>query len=283
MIIKVILLFYFCCVGLRQSFSGSEASTDVSVSSTENLSTSVRQEPQGEENQSTTGYPPHLDYGSSDNGYSILARLGMPTTALEMKTSTISQPYYQMAGHCVPHPTDNYGYLNNPCCGSSFSWHPHQVSNSCVAVSKTTENVTSTSGQQWTMDQLQSPYFTQLPPPPEYPGFHVEKTEQLRRSYETMERCDPAEMSACKSQPDLTHYWEAHSKMVEQSLQREDQRFVCKLYCIKLFWREGGGSWQPLPFFGFLQNLGIGNCTFDIVLMIFLLFFFQYSNLLHSL
>lgn len=209
--------------GLRQSFSGSEASTDVSVSSTENLSTSVRQEPQGEENQSTTGYPPHLDYGSSDNGYSILARLGMPTTALEMKTSTISQPYYQMAGHCVPHPTDNYGYLNNPCCGSSFSWHPHQVSNSCVAVSKTTENVTSTSGQQWTMDQLQSPYFTQLPPPPEYPGFHVEKTEQLRRSYETMERCDPAEMSACKSQPDLTHYWEAHSKMVEQNLQREDQ------------------------------------------------------------
>lgn len=207
----------------------------------------------------------------------------MPTTALEMKTSTISQPYYQMAGHCVPHPTDNYGYLNNPCCGSSFSWHPHQVSNSCVAVSKTTENVTSTSGQQWTMDQLQSPYFTQLPPPPEYPGFHVEKTEQLRRSYETMERCDPAEMSACKSQPDLTHYWEAHSKMVEQNLQREDQRFVCKLCCIKLFGGKGGGSWQPLPFFGFVQNLGIGNCTFDIVLMIFLLFFFQYSNLLHSL
>lgn len=245
------MLFYFCFVGLRQSFSGSEASTDVSVSSTENLSTSVRQEPQGEENQSTTGYPPHLDYGSSDNGYSILARLGMPTTALEMKTSTISQPYYQMAGHCVPHPTDNYGYLNNPCCGSSFSWHPHQVSNSCVAVSKTTENVTSTSGQQWTMDQLQSPYFTQLPPPPEYPGFHVEKTEQLRRSYETMERCDPAEMSACKSQPDLTHYWEAHSKMVEQNLQREDQRFVCKLCCIKLFWREGGWLMATFPILWF--------------------------------
>ncbi|XP_061184323.1 angiomotin-like isoform X2 [Saccostrea echinata] len=210
--------------GLRQSFSGSETSTDVSVSSTENLSTCMRQEPQGEENQSTTGYPSHLDYSSSDAGYSILARLGMPTTALEMKTSTVSQPYYQMAGHCVPHPTDNYGYLNNPCCGSSFSWHPHQVSNSCVSMTKTTDQLTSTNGQQWAVDQLQSPYFTQLPPPPEYPGFSVDKNEHLRRSYETVDRSDPADMSVCKSQPDLTRYWEAHSKMMEQEhLQREDQ------------------------------------------------------------
>ncbi|XP_056004959.1 angiomotin-like protein 1 isoform X2 [Ostrea edulis] len=207
--------------GLRQSFSGSETSTDVSVSSTENLSTSVRQEPQGEENQSSTGYPSsHLDYSSSDASYSILARLGMPTTALEMKTSTVSQPYYQMAGHCIPHPTDKFGYLNNPCCGSSFSWHPPQVSNSCVSMTKTTD-VISSSGQTW---QLQPSYFTQLPPPPEYPGFSVEKPEQLRRSYETMDRVDPAEMSACKSQPDLTRYWETHSKMMEQeTLQREDQ------------------------------------------------------------
>lgn len=91
-------------------------------------------------------------------------------------------------------------------------------------MTKTTDHMTPASGQQWTVDHLQSPYFTQLPPPPEYPGFSVEKHEHLRRSYETMERSDPSEMSQCKSQPDLTRYWEAHSKMLEQEhSQREDQ------------------------------------------------------------
>lgn len=36
----------------------------------------------------------------------------------------------------------------------------------------------------------------------------------------------------------------------------------------KLFCREGGGA-----IFGFVQNLGIGNCTIDIVLMIFFVLF----------
>ncbi|XP_055868443.1 angiomotin-like isoform X1 [Biomphalaria glabrata] len=64
--------------GFRQSFSGSETSTDVSLSSTENLATSQRQEPQGEETQTTFNY--NLDDGSS---YSILERLGMPPGALD--------------------------------------------------------------------------------------------------------------------------------------------------------------------------------------------------------
>ena len=36
--------------GYRQSYSGSETSTDLSISSSENLSLSARQDPQGEEN-----------------------------------------------------------------------------------------------------------------------------------------------------------------------------------------------------------------------------------------
>lgn len=82
--------------GFRQSFSGSETSTDVSLSSTENLATWQRQEPQGEETQ-TPLYQP-LD----DEGYSILARLGMPPSAIESKgctdlvssSSTAPSPFY---------------------------------------------------------------------------------------------------------------------------------------------------------------------------------------------
>ncbi len=49
----------FLCVfaGYRQSYSGSETSTDLSLSSSENLSLSLRQEPQGEENNQVSS--PH--------------------------------------------------------------------------------------------------------------------------------------------------------------------------------------------------------------------------------
>ncbi|CAG5134871.1 unnamed protein product, partial [Candidula unifasciata] len=68
--------------GFRQSYSGSETSTDVSVSSNENLATTQRQEPQGEETQTSFNY--HLDLGTTDgSSYSILERLGMPSRALE--------------------------------------------------------------------------------------------------------------------------------------------------------------------------------------------------------
>ncbi|KAH9512690.1 hypothetical protein Btru_037919 [Bulinus truncatus] len=68
--------------GFRQSFSGSETSTDVSLSSTENLATSQRQEPQGEETQTSFNYS--VDVGGCDgSSYSILERLGMPPAALD--------------------------------------------------------------------------------------------------------------------------------------------------------------------------------------------------------
>ncbi|GFO06164.1 angiomotin, partial [Plakobranchus ocellatus] len=86
--------------GFRQSYSGSEASTDVSLSSTENLATSQRQDPQGEETRpSAMGVFQSVDHLSGGGGtvgmldgvggigggggYSILERLGMPPSALD--------------------------------------------------------------------------------------------------------------------------------------------------------------------------------------------------------
>lgn len=86
--INVIFFFFWCQVysnqpGFRQSFSGSETSTDVSLSSTENLATSQRQEPQGEETQTSFNY--HLDLGNTEgSSYSILERLGLPASAIDL-------------------------------------------------------------------------------------------------------------------------------------------------------------------------------------------------------
>ncbi|XP_013387912.1 angiomotin [Lingula anatina] len=71
--------------GYRQSYSGSEASTDISLSSNENLSTSARQDPQGEENQGGLA-PGHYDPGDTLADDSILARLGMPPS-VEVKST----------------------------------------------------------------------------------------------------------------------------------------------------------------------------------------------------
>ncbi|XP_045201300.2 angiomotin-like isoform X2 [Mercenaria mercenaria] len=77
--------------GLHQSFSGSETSTDVSVSSTENLPTCHRQEPQGEETQLPQTCISYDTCGSSE--YSILARLGMPTSGMEINPINTPQIY----------------------------------------------------------------------------------------------------------------------------------------------------------------------------------------------
>ncbi|KAK3788410.1 hypothetical protein RRG08_012587 [Elysia crispata] len=86
--------------GFRQSYSGSETSTDVSLSSTENLATSQRQDPQGEETRPSAMGFHTLDHlgggggmvgmldggggiGGGGGGYSILERLGMPPSALD--------------------------------------------------------------------------------------------------------------------------------------------------------------------------------------------------------
>lgn len=199
--------------GLRQSFSGSETSTDVSVSSMENLSTAQRQEPQGEETQSPQPAYHHPEF--SDMGYSILERLGMPKTALDIQST--HQQYYNMSGHphCIPYPTDQNGYLNSSCCVTQWQTNPSTFSGICTGIKS--ENLTSFPGApiysspSWNVEHspnhLQSSYFTNLPPPPEYPG--AKSNEHLRRSYETVERTD---MTTCRSQPDLSRYMEAHNK-----------------------------------------------------------------------
>ena len=89
------LFYLFSNAGYRQSYSGSETSTDVSLSSNENLCTLIRQDPQGEENSHPalgTPTPQHpgvsfpdalqqafidTQWGGLDAQNSILARLGM--------------------------------------------------------------------------------------------------------------------------------------------------------------------------------------------------------------
>ncbi len=78
-------------VGYRQSYSGSEASTDLSMSSMENLSLSARQEPQGEETVTLVPSPSPVDPAASlDLQYShLLAHIAaaMPASAMEVKST----------------------------------------------------------------------------------------------------------------------------------------------------------------------------------------------------
>ena len=79
--------------GFRESFSGSETSTDMSLSSTESLSC-LRQEPQGEE-EALRPFPNTLDPNINGSAsYSILGRLGLPQTgAVEVKATNSSTFY----------------------------------------------------------------------------------------------------------------------------------------------------------------------------------------------
>ncbi|XP_033759809.1 angiomotin-like isoform X1 [Pecten maximus] len=202
---------------LRQSFSGSETSTDVSVSSMENLSSSQRQEPQGEE----TATPSYHHQTECSEEYSIMARL-----AQDSKSQQSSVPYYGQ----VPHPTDNRGYLNS---GPFYPWtqHPHLLpqgqkvgdsgmggkdlgeSHLCsFSVANTDWAYTGSNQQQTTNSSLQAAYFTTLTPPPQYPGANglyenMDRTK-MKRSYETVES---VEIKSCHSQPDLHRYWESHN------------------------------------------------------------------------
>lgn len=216
--------------GLRQSFSGSETSTDVSVSSTENLATSQRQEPQGEETQTQNLYN-QLDLNATDSDYSILARLGMPTpSSVELKPTPV--PAYFITGppqgkvytvHSEASPVYAQGQLTVP------QWSPQMVTTtqSPVTVSRSVEynqNLISTYrtipqyvNSQWSPQsstdqgsQLIS-YLSNLPPPPEYPGPRApntaEKTE-LRKSSETMDKIE-----LTRSQPDLSRLSDSQSKV----------------------------------------------------------------------
>lgn len=225
----------------KKSFSGSENSTDISLSSTENLSIcpSLRQEPQGEENQSTNLYH-QPDPIAVDSEYSILARLGMPTSAIEANTSN-SPTYYVSSSGVEGMPANQYpappevhvsqDYLNN----ESAQWQNNQLSGSQqrpVNVTKTMEfyrNPISTyqtsslveqpltSGHNVNFDPLQITnqllYLTNLPPPPEYPGPTLIATspekKDLRRSYEMLDKKD-----ITRSQPDLSRLLDIQSKPV---------------------------------------------------------------------
>lgn len=213
--------------GFRQSFSGSETSTDVSLSSTENLATWQRQDPQGEETH-------QLDDGS----YSILARLGMPPGAVESKGS-LEQICSSSSSSSSPSPFPYTGV------SSYFSYSTQSQSiyaaSSFQSGKERLTNVynSALSGHQslTVPHHLQSrglpppqsghysrsltptyhhphPYINQhndggmqehslhispLPPPPQYPGLKAEDNCDLRRSYEVSE--DKVEQT--RSQPDL--------------------------------------------------------------------------------
>ncbi|KAL4220743.1 angiomotin [Mactra antiquata] len=100
-----------CQTGLHQSFSGSETSTDVSVSSTENLSTCLRQEPQGEETQLPQTCVAAFDT-TGNSEYSILARLGMPTSCIDSNPGLNTPQIYI---------TDNPSGLHGPHFATSPS------------------------------------------------------------------------------------------------------------------------------------------------------------------
>jgi len=89
--------------GLHRSFSGSEASTDVSVSSNENLASGPRQEPQGEETQVSSASLSYDVTGSSE--YSILERLGMPSCEVEKLQCAANPPqiYVTPGNHVYSH------------------------------------------------------------------------------------------------------------------------------------------------------------------------------------
>ena len=90
----------FVLTGFRQSFSGSETSTDMSFSSSENLDCcSLRQEPQGAETHRLFQNTFDPIVNGSDT-YSILSRLGMPQSALELKGTDPSTFY--VTGSATP-------------------------------------------------------------------------------------------------------------------------------------------------------------------------------------
>ncbi|KAL5005490.1 hypothetical protein ScPMuIL_018946 [Solemya velum] len=234
--------------GLRQSFSGSETSTDVSVSSSENLATLQRQEPQGEENQTQ----PYHQFDLQEDGYSILARLGMPTTLVDLKGS--NSPAYYTPTNVQVTPTQYSGVhpsvaAHVTCSNNVSQWQNQHVFTSNqrpISAPRTTEfnqtpvTLASTATYltpDWSPSNIECAYLTNLPPPPEYPGLktNMEGFEQkeIRRSYETVEK---RTAETRRSQPDLSttygpgyHGYQTKPPSflyTDQRTLRDDQNFV---------------------------------------------------------
>lgn len=237
--------------GLRQSFSGSETSTDVSLSSTENLATWQRQEPQGEETQTP------LYHQLDDGSYSILARLGMPPGAIESKGSNDqissspspfytagSQSYYSYSTHsqsiCATssslgvreEPANVYssGGGGRPALAVPHHWQAHglpppQSGHYSRSLTPTYHHPHPYVNQHWTpgegdgsehsvQSSHQVPYLSTLPPPPEYPGnkaLDLDKKD-IQRSYEMI----GGKVELARSQPDLTGLSESGVRTLSQ-------------------------------------------------------------------
>ncbi|XP_029635214.1 angiomotin [Octopus sinensis] len=200
--------------GLRQSFSGSETSTDVSLSSTENLSTSQRQEPQGEETHTQEMY---YDLKTAPR-YSMLAQLGMqiPVDIKDLNNQPIFAPTTQQNIPSVyTTPTAQYYSASLTPTVSSGEWQNSQMVTCTVADSQvipmnatvtvpTTVAYTTQCWSQHHMDPQVLQYLSNLPPPPEYPRAKSESDtvkNDLRRSYEMLEKVERT-----RSQPDLTRF-----------------------------------------------------------------------------
>lgn len=236
--------------GLRQSFSGSETSTDVSVSSTENLATCQRQEPQGEETQTQQSCFPYDISTSTPSDYSILARLGMPTSGMDLKSQ--NTPHIYVSGNTPSHgphfatsPSHGQGYYMSSESGfssasnSSSKLTMQDFQNLSPNVSKSSSTFSSpTSVSSYSSSTLYANYpFTQmsgvdpnllqfvqsgqmvpqylssLPPPPEYPGLHKQdllERPEQRRSYEVLGKPD---IPGVRSQPDLSTFWESRGSV----------------------------------------------------------------------
>lgn len=209
---NLMMVVYNFVAGTRKSFSGSETSTDMSLSSSENLSTCQRQEPQGQENTQENVFSPNLDLHDPDTGYSILARLGMPQSFvgkpgqdyIQAPVTTCADPHQQWTHPVsIPHVTT-----------------PHELSRPPLAMYQTGPNPAAYSHQLWTQNTEQlhlgvnAPgltYYTHLPPPPEYPGMQVHRSlgnpsmdaKDISRSYELMDKSD---LPTSRSQPELARY-----------------------------------------------------------------------------
>ncbi|GAB1599073.1 angiomotin-like [Argonauta hians] len=200
--------------GLRQSFSGSETSTDVSLSSTENLSTSQRQEPQGEETHSQEMY---YDLKSTPR-YPMLAQLGMqiPVDLKDINNQPIFATTTQQSIPSVyTTPTAQYYSTSLTPTVSSGDWQNNQMVTCTMADSQvipmnapgtvpTTVAYTTQCWSQHHLDPQVLQYLSNLPPPPEYPRAKSESDSvknDLRRSYEMLEKVERT-----RSQPDLTRF-----------------------------------------------------------------------------
>ena len=216
--------------GYRQSYSGSEASTDFSLSSTENLSISARQEPQGEETFQRSS-PYYLIENScvqdpaivSSASYGLQGSSQGRQDGVEVKSTqgafyvTGSSMQQQQAPSTI---MQNYQTLEVPTTSvaySSLSSSPVQClynttskPNNQRSPNQSNSNIYSTNSSPKAMSDYaaESAMVRQYRlAPPQYPGaamqhqlqYTMNEKKELQRSYEILDK-----LQLTRSQPDLT-------------------------------------------------------------------------------